>query len=137
MWVTLNMPFNSEWVTKTYINVVTLLNITSKRIIFTDTDKKLKQMVKRRKLSDGRKKHIDTTFNEIHQLSGKIPSELVEIGLKEQTPFIEEGIVKTIPLSDRYITTLYYDYHDFLKEKTYRGKPLDENTIKSKIVSYT
>ena len=109
----------------------------SKRIIFTDTDKKLKQMVKRRKLSDGRKKHIDTTFNEVYQLSGKTPSELVEIGLKEQTPFIEEGIVKTIPLSDRYITTLYYDYHDFLKEKTYRGKPLDENTIRSKLVSYT
>lgn len=64
----------------------------SDRIFFTETDKKLNQMVKRKKLSDGRKKHLNTTFNEVYRLSGKTPSDLIEIGLKEQTPFIEDGL---------------------------------------------
>ncbi len=130
------MPYKSEGVTKTFNYVVTLLYHMSDRIFFTETDKKLNQMVKRKKLSDGRKKHLNTTFNEVYRLSGKTPSDLIEIGLKEQTPFIEDGVVKTIPLADRYITTLYYDYHDYLKKKTYNGKPNCDNTIRSKLVSY-
>lgn len=90
-------------------------------------------MVKRKHSSEGRRKHLNTTFNEVYKLSGMTPSDLVEIGLKQQTPFIDEGVVKTTPLADRYITKLYYDY---LKEKTYRGKNNCDNTIRSKLVSY-
>lgn len=93
-------------------------------------------MVKRKHSSEGRRKHLNTTFNEVYKLSGMTPSDLVEIGLKQQTPFIDECVVKTTPLADRYITKLYYDYYDYLKEKTYRGKNNCDNTIRSKLVSY-
>ena len=108
----------------------------SNKIIFTDVDDKLKQMVRRKQLSNSRIKHLNTTFNEVYQLSNKTPSDLIQIGLNEQSPFIEEEIVKTIPLSDRYITKLYFDYYDYLKKKEYKGKPLSNNTIRLKLVSY-
>ena len=93
-------------------------------------------MVKRKHSSEGRRKHLNTTFNEVYKLSGMTPSDLVEIGLKQQTPFIDECVVKTTPLADRYITKLYYDYYDYLKEKTYmqshkpfiRQRPLPMHT---------
>lgn len=47
-------------------------------------------MVKRKLSSEGRRKHLNTTFNEVYKLSGMTPSDLVEIGLKQQTPFIDE-----------------------------------------------
>ena len=65
-------------------------------------------MVKRKHSSEGRRKHLNTTFNEVYKLSGMTPSDLVEIGLKQQTPFIDECVVKTTPLADRYITCLLY-----------------------------
>ena len=108
----------------------------NERIIFTDTDEKLKRMVKRRNLSEGRKKHINTTFNEVFQLTGYSPSDLIEIGIKEQTPYVENALVKTIPLEERTITHIYYEYHDFLEDKTYKGKPNCNTTIKGKLDTY-
>lgn len=75
----------------------------SDRILFTETDEKLNRMVKRKHSSEGRRKHLNTTFNEVYKLSGMPSSDLVEIGLKQQTPFIDEGVVKTTPLADIYI----------------------------------
>ena len=57
------------------------------RINFANEDSKLKLMVKRRGIGDESIKNYNTVFNEIFEEFNITPSQIVEIGKKEQKPF--------------------------------------------------
>ncbi|WP_405305581.1 tyrosine-type recombinase/integrase [Methanobrevibacter sp.] len=102
------------------------------RIKFTETDPKLMLMVKRRSLTKNAKKNYDTIFNEIYNLLKVTPSEIVEIGKKEQKPFInDEGLVDILDLEDRKVTEYQIKYKDHLDKK---GNA--ESTKKLKLDTY-
>lgn len=102
------------------------------RIKFTETDPKLKLMVKRRGLTKNAKKNYDTVFNEIYNLLKVTPSDIVRIGKKEQKPFItDEGLVDMLDLEDRKVTEYQIKYKDRLDEN---GNA--ESTKKLKLDTY-
>ena len=75
------------------------------RIKFTETDPKLKAMVKRRGLTKNAKKNYNTVFNEIYEEFGVTPSDIVKIGKKEQKPYMgDDGLVDILDLEDRKVT---------------------------------
>ena len=88
------------------------------RIKFTETDPKLKAMVKRRGLTKNAKKNYNTVFNEIYEEFGVTPSDIVKIGKKEQKPYMrDDGLVDILDLEDRKVTDYQNRYKDFLDEK--------------------
>lgn len=102
------------------------------RIKFTEKDPKLKALVKRRGLGKGAKKNYNTVFNEIYELFGVTPSEIVKIGKKEQKPYkTEEGLIDILDLEDRKVTEYQTEYKDYLdKQKN------SESTKKLKLDNY-
>lgn len=102
------------------------------KIKFTETDPKLKAMVKRRGLTRNAKKNYNTVFNEIYEQFGVTPSDIVRIGKKEQKPFInDEGLVDILDLEDRKVTEYQNEYKDKLDEN---GNA--ESTKKLKLDTY-
>lgn len=90
----------------------------NKRVKFTEKDPKLKAMVKRRGLGKGAKKNYDTVFNEIYELFGVTPSEIVKIGKKEQKPYkTEDGLIDILDLEDRKVTEYQTEYKDYLDKQ--------------------
>ena len=88
------------------------------RVKFTEKDPKLKVMVKRRGLGKGAKKNYDTVFNEIYELFGVTPSEIVKIGKKEQKPYkTEDGLIDILDLEDRKVTEYQTEYKDYLDKQ--------------------
>ncbi len=88
------------------------------RVKFTEKDPKLKAMVKRRGLGKGAKKNYDTVFNEIYELFGVTPSEIVKIGKKEQKPYkTEDGLIDILDLEDRKVTEYQTEYKDYLDKQ--------------------
>lgn len=89
------------------------------RTKFTVEDPKLHLMVTRRGLSKGRIKTYDIVFNEIYTLFGKTPSDIVNIGKREQKPYIdkETGLLDNIELEDRTVTEYQCEYHKYLEER--------------------
>lgn len=102
------------------------------RIKFTETDPKLKAMVKRRGLTKNAKKNYNTVFNEIYEELGVTPSDIVQIGKKEQKPYMNsDGLVDILDLEDRKVTEYQNKYKDFLDEKKN-----SESTKKLKLDTY-
>ena len=88
------------------------------RIKFTEKDPKLKAMMNRRGLGKGAKKNYDTVFNEIYELFGVTPSEIVKIGKKEQKPYkTEDGLVDILDLEDRKVTEYQTKYKEYLDKE--------------------
>ena len=86
---------------------------------FSETDHKLSMMITRRNLSKGTIKSYDIVFNEIFALFNKTPSDIVDIGKREQKPFHdkETGLYDIIELEDRTVTQYQFEYHKYLKER--------------------
>lgn len=83
---------------------------------FCENDKLLHQRVKY--LSSSSKKVYDIVFDDIYYISGNTPTELVEIGLKEQDHYAEENGKKTYKyLPSRTITNIQDEYDDYLSSK--------------------
>lgn len=83
---------------------------------FCETDKLLHQRVKY--LSNSSKTTYDIVFDEIYDLTGKTPTEMVKIGLKEQDPYAEENGEKTFKyLPFRTITNIHEEYDEYLSHK--------------------
>ena len=84
----------------------------------SEYDDKLKQMIKRRNLSDKSIQHYNLVFTELFQLFNKLPCELLEDFREEQQPYMDiKGNPKIKPIENRKITKYQYIYDDYLKEK--------------------
>ena len=102
------------------------------RIKFTETDSKLKALIKRRDLSKDAIKTYNTVFNEIYELFNVTPSEIVKIGKHEQKPFkTDNGNIEILDLDDRKVTEYQTEYKDYLDNK---GN--SNSTKKLKIVTF-
>ena len=89
-------------------------------------------MLVRRNLSDDAIKNYDTVFNELYELFGVTPTDIVAIGKKEQRPFItDNGDVDFIELEDRSVTRFHFEYYKYLEEKNLAGR-----TVKLKLDSF-
>ena len=100
---------------------------------FSESDSKLSSLVSRRNLSKGAIKNYNTVFNEIFKLFGVTPSRLVEIGKREQKPFLDEetGQYDILDLENRTVTDYQFKYYNYL-----RNKKLTDETIKLKINTF-
>ncbi|WP_405297879.1 tyrosine-type recombinase/integrase [Methanobrevibacter sp.] len=107
--------------------------ITKAKGKFSECDEKLMLLISRRSLSKGAIKNYDSVFNEIFELFGVTPSKLVEIGKREQKPFvnIETGQSDILDLEDRSVTKFQFEYYNYLKNKN-----LAETTIKLKLDTF-
>lgn len=110
----------------------------TKGIQFTETDTKLKRLCTRRRggLSDSRMQTYNSVFNEIFELTGYTPSDIVRIAKEEEKGFIKNGIVEKIDIDDRTITEIQFKYSDFLNDDTDREKPLTPATKELKMLAY-
>ncbi len=97
---------------------------------FSETDEKLKLMIKRRSLSKGAIKNYNTVFNELYSLFEVTPSDIVRIGKTDQKPIFdnETGIYDMLDLEDRAITKYQFEYYEYLE-----NKGLSNKTIKLKL----
>jgi integrase len=85
---------------------------------FTESDEKLKKLAERRNISKSRKRQYNSIFREIYNLIGKTPNEIVNVGKKEQQPFIDEnGIPQLLEIEDRIITKYQEQYIKYLNSK--------------------
>ena len=103
---------------------------------FSETDIKLKKVIKKKKLSKSRIREYDIAFKEIYDLTGYTPSKLLEIAKKEQKPFLNNGIVEVIEMEDRVVDKIQDQYYDYLRERKIKGRPLMDRTIKTKLSVY-
>ena len=103
-----------------------------KRNNFCETDKLLHQRVK--DLSESSKKEYNYVFDDIYQLTGRTPTELVKIGLKEQDPYaINEQGEKTYEyLPFRTITSIHEEYEEYLQKMT----TIKDSTIKMRLLYF-
>lgn len=93
-------------------------------------DVKLKQMFLRKNISASRKKQYIKMLNEIYDLTGKTPSELIVEAKEEDQPFIIDGVPRIRDISDRKITNYFYIYYEYLLKRN-----LNNSTINSKLAS--
>ena len=96
----------------------------------SETDEKLKQMIKRRNLSKGAIKNYNTVFNDLYNLFDVTPSDIVRIGKREQKPYVdkETGGYDILDLEDRTVTKYQFEYYEYLE-----NKKLSNKTIKQKL----
>lgn len=100
---------------------------------FSEDDIRLSKLIERRNLSDSAIKNYNTVFNEIYDLFGVTPSDIVRMAKREQKPFKdkETGEYDIIELEDRTITQYQFDYYKDLKDKN-----LSNKTIKLKLDTF-
>ena len=90
-----------------YMLVTFILIMTTKtKKKFSEDDIRLSKLIERRNLSDSAIKNYNTVFNEIYDLFGVTPSDIVRMAKREQKPFKdkETGEYDIIELEDRTIT---------------------------------
>lgn len=94
-------------------------------------DSKVNQMFVRKNLSEKRKNHYEVVLNELYQLTGKTPSELISEAKKEQRPYLDNNQIIFKDIEDRKITEYFYNYYQFL-----RNRELANNTINTKLTTF-
>lgn len=105
-------------------------------IKFSQTDQKLKKVIRKKNLSESRIREYDITFKEIYDITGYAPSEIIDIAKKEQKPFNNGDIIEVIDIDDRTVTKIQDQYYDYLRDKKIKGRPLMERTIQTKFSVY-
>lgn len=106
---------------------------------FSETDDKLKSLIKSKGLSSSRIRAYDKTFKEIYNLPHYkyTPSELLKIAREEEKSFIDDNNqISTIEMDDRTVYKLQLDYYDFLLDEEEHNKPLKPKTIINKLATY-
>lgn len=94
-------------------------------------DSKVNQMFIRKNLSEKRKNHYEVTLNELYQMTGKTPSELINEAKEEQKPYLDNNQIIFKDIEDRKITEYFYNYYQFL-----RNRELANNTINTKLTTF-
>ncbi|WP_407454351.1 tyrosine-type recombinase/integrase [Methanobrevibacter sp.] len=99
----------------------------------SESDEKLRMMLERRSLSKSAIKNYNTVFNEIHELFGVSPSDIVKTAKQEQQFFFndETKMNDIIELEDRAVTKYQFEYYNYLK-----NKKLSNTTIKLKLDNF-
>lgn len=93
-------------------------------------DIKLRQMFLRKDLSQTRKEHYIKTLNEMYEITGKNPTELIKEAKEEEQPYLVNGVPRIKDIDDRKITGYFYNYYEYLLKRS-----LLNSTIVSKIKS--
>lgn len=99
----------------------------SKKGKFSETDEKLKQLIIRRNVSKSSIKNYNKVFDELYQLFGVTPSDIVRIGKREQKPYLveETGQYDVLDLEDREITRFQLGYYQDLKDKNFSNRTIN------------
>ena len=100
---------------------------------FSKSDTRLRNLVKRRGLTQNAIKNYDTVFREIYELCEVTPTDIVRIGKREQNLYRdnETGDYDILELEDRTVTAIQFQYYDYLE-----GRNLSNRTIKLKLNTY-
>ena len=103
-----------------------------KRNNFCQTDKLLHQRVK--DLSESSQKEYNYVFDDIYHLTGRTPTELVKIGLREQDPYAtnDKGEKTYEYLPFRTITSIHEEYEEYLR----KNSNIKESTIKGRLLYF-
>lgn len=92
-------------------------------------DPKLKRMFTKKNLSDSRRRMYINNFNEMYDLTGLTPSELIAEAKKEQHPTLDkDGQIIFKDVDDRKVTEYIYKFHAFMVDQK-----LKPSTIKTKM----
>lgn len=103
------------------------------RTKFSKSDTRLRNLVKRRKLTPNAIKNYDTVFREIYELCEVTPADIVRIAKREQKPYLDKETEEydILELEDRRVTAIQFQYHDYLE-----GRNLAPKTIRLKVNTY-
>lgn len=88
-------------------------------------DIKLKQIFLRKDLSKTRKHHYVKTMNEMFEITGKTPSQLIVEAKEEEQPYLVNGMPRIRDINDRKITNYFYDYYQFLLNRNLNNSTID------------
>lgn len=95
-----------------------------------ENDEKLNMLFERRDISENRKRTYLLVFNEIYELLGKTPSELIKEAKKQQKPdWIKQEF---LDIDERNISIYFSKYHIYLKNTRKNSK----GTINLKMVTF-
>lgn len=95
-------------------------------------DSKLKRLFIRKNTSESRQKDYVTVLKELCELTGKMPTELIDEAKNEQKAFLNNnGLPEFKEMEDRKINIYYYDYYESLVKKE-----LKNSTIKTKLSGF-
>lgn len=94
------------------------------------SDVKVKQMFMRKDLSSSRKKQYTKMLNEVYEITGKTPTELILEAKEEEQPYLHNGIPRLKDIDDRKLTNYFYNYYEYLLKRN-----LTNSTIDSKLKS--
>lgn len=104
---------------------------------FSETDDKLKALIRDNRLSPSRIRGYDSVFKEIYELFGYTPSQLLEIARNEEKSLINEhNQIVTIEMDNRTIYKIQAEYFDYISKDMAHGRPLKPKTIKNKMATY-
>lgn len=88
-------------------------------------DIKIKQMFLRKDLSKTRKHHYVKTLNEMFEITGKTPTQLITEAKEEEQPYLVNGMPRIKDIDDRKITTYFYDYYQYLLKRKLCNSTID------------
>lgn len=91
-------------------------------------DPKVQYLLNRRNLSESRIRTYRITLNEIYELIGLTPSELIQEARNQQKPDWEKHIF--LEMEDRNITNYFFKYYNYLK-----SKQNSDGTINAKLIA--
>jgi len=88
-------------------------------------DIKIKQMFLRKDLSKTRKHHYVKTLNELFEITGKTPTQLISEAKEDEQPYLVNGMPRIRDIDDRKITTYFYDYYQYLLDRKLCNSTID------------
>lgn len=104
---------------------------------FSETDDKLKSLIRDKGLSTSRIRGYDIVFKEINELFGYAPSDLLKIVREEEKPFIDDNNqILSIEMDDRIVYKIQSEYYDYLSNNKVNGRPMKPKTILNKLATY-
>ncbi|KZX10324.1 tyrosine-type recombinase/integrase [Methanobrevibacter filiformis] len=82
-----------------------------------ENDRLIQRIIIRKNLSKHRVKSYKTIIKEIHEITNKTITKLINEAKEEQKPKIENTQIVIRDINDRQITQIYYKYYKYLKSK--------------------
>ncbi len=88
-------------------------------------DIKLKQMFLRKDLSKTRKHHYIKTLDELFEITGKKPTQLINEAKEDEQPYLVNDMPRIKDIDDRKITTYFYNYYQYLLDRKLCNSTID------------
>jgi integrase len=82
-------------------------------------------MFLRKDLSKTRKKHYIKTLDELFEITGRTPTQLINEAKEDEQPYLVNDMPRIKDIDDRKITTYFYKYYEYLLDRKLCNSTID------------